>query len=167
MMAKNPDLTVFAAVRSQWGKGLDVKEAVDMHIKGMYDSDHVCLSHCDTDGIFGILQETYELAEKLQQEGIFDAAFFFAHAVGVIVRRCEDNDEIYDDQEEKVIQWAEGLDVIMSGAIKGWRKQSGKGKKAKSDAATIVGLLVEEGKAGCDLTMWYSETLKALRAWPR
>ena len=82
----------------------------------------------------------------------------------MIVRRCEDNGEIYDGHEEEVIQWAEGLDMVMSGAVRGWRKQSGKGEKAKSDAATMIELLEEEGKAGCDLTVWYSETLKALRA---
>ena len=164
IIAKKPGLTVFAAIRSQWGKGLDAKMAADLHIEGMYGTDYAYPSRCGGWGIFEMLKKTYELAEKLQQEGVFDAAFFFAHAAAEMIRRCE-GEETGDD-EEKVIQWAKGLDTIMSGAVKGWRKESG--KRAKGDAATMVELL-EKGERveSFDQTKWYPKTLKELRAWAK
>lgn len=54
MIAQTPDLTVFIAIRSQWGKGLEVQKAVDAHIEGMYDfgyAEPVC-------SIFRMLQGT-------------------------------------------------------------------------------------------------------------
>jgi len=167
MIAKKPDLTVFAAIRSQWGKGLDAKNTVDAHIEGMYQSGYADPRRGGY-GLFDMLEETRALAEKLQQVEVFDAAFFFAHAVAEMLRRCEDDEVDDEEDEEKMIEWAKALDRIMSGAVKGWCKESGNGKKAKEDAATMVELL-EKGKRakGFDQTKWYPETLKALRAWAK
>jgi hypothetical protein len=114
-----------------------------------------------------MLQGTRNLAEKLLEAGEYDAAFFFAHEAAAMIRRCE-NDAIDDGNQKKVDAWAKALDVVMGGAVKGWRKKSGNGKKQKQDAATLVKLLDNgEREKGCDQKKWYPETLKALRAWAR
>jgi len=167
MIAKKPGLTVFAAIRSQWGKDLEVKKAVDAHIEGMYESGYAEPGRGGY-GILDMLEGTRELAEKLQQEGVFDAAFFFAHAVAEMIRRCENDEVDGEEDEEKVIEWAKALDTVMAGAVEGWRKQSGNGEKAKQDAATMVELLDKGKRAkGCDQNKWYPETFKALRAWAK
>ena len=73
------------------------------------------------DGIFGMLRETRNLAGLLLQAGEFDAAFFFAHAVAAMIRRCEGKET--GDQDE-VIEWAKALDVVMVGAMEGWRAKA-------------------------------------------
>jgi hypothetical protein len=166
MISKKPDLTVFAAIRSQWGKGLEVQKAVDAHIEGMYESGYAEPGRGGY-GILDMLQGTRELAEKLQEAKEFDAAFFFAHAVAEMIRRCEADELDYEDKES-VIEWAKTLDTVMAGAVKGWCAQSGNGKKAKQDAATMVELLDKGKRAeGCNQKKWYPETLKALRAWAK
>ena len=164
MISKKPDLTVFAAIRSQWGKGLDLEKAANAHIEGMYESDYADPTW--DGGIFGMLQETRQLAEKLLQVAEFDAAFFFAHAAAAMIRRCEVSEVDGPEEEKKVVEWAKALDMVMEGAVKGWRKQSGNGKKAKQYAATMVKLLDKGERAkGCDQEKWYPQTLMALRAW--
>jgi len=167
MISKNPKLTVFAAIRSQWGEGLKVKEAVDAHIEGMYESGYAEPSRGGFD-LFGMLEGTRELAEKLQQAKEYEAAFFFAHSVAEMIRRCEKDEMDGEEDEEKVVEWAKGLDTVMAGAVKGWRGKSGKTKKGKQDAATMVELLDKGKRAdGCDQKKWYPETFKLLRAWAK
>ena len=114
-------------------------------------------------GICGMLQGTRELAEKLLPAKEFDAAFFFAHAAAEMIRRCEE-----DEQEDDAKEWAEVLDTVMVGAVKGWREQDGDRQKAKQNAATMVKLLVNGAKSeGCDQNKWYPKTLKALNAWAK
>jgi hypothetical protein len=165
MIANKPSLTVFAAIRSQWGKGLEVQKAVEAHFEGMYESGYAEPRRGSS--LLDMLQGTRELAEKLQEAKEFDAAFFFAHSVAEMIRRCEGNSEFSED-DENVIEWAKTLDTVMAGAVKGWRAQSGNGTKAKKDAATMVKLL-DEGKRveGRDQKKWYPMTLKALRAWAK
>jgi hypothetical protein len=166
IIAKKPDLTVFAAIRSQWGEGLDLEEAAEAHIEGMYESGYAEPSWGG--GIFDMLQKTRELAERLLQAAEFDAAFFFAHAAAAMIRRCEVSEVNGEEDEKKVVEWAKALDMVMEGAIKGWRKQSGNGKKAKQDAAAMVELLDKGERAkGCDQEKWYPRALKALRAWTK
>ena len=166
IMAENPKLTVFAAIRSQWGEGLDLEKAAEEHIEGMYESGYA--EPTGGDGIFGMLRKTRELAEKLLQAAEFDAAFFFAHAAAAMIRRCEVSEANGEEGEKKVVEWAKALDVVMEGAIKGWRKQIGNGKKAKQDAAAMIELLDKgERESGCDQKKWYPQTLKALRAWAK
>jgi hypothetical protein len=161
-MSKDPALGVFAAIRLKWGKGLEIQDAVDAHIEGMYDSGYA--EPTWGDGIFGMLSETRQLAEKLLQVAEFDAAFFFAHAAAAMIRRCEGLDA--KDQEKQVVEWAKALDVLMAAAVRGWRVQSGNGKAQKNDAMTLVKLLeTGERATGYDQEKWYPETLKALRAW--
>jgi hypothetical protein len=162
MIAEEPNLTVFAAIRSQWGTGLEVQKAVDEHIAGMYDSGYA--EPCrGGGGICDMLRGTRELAEKLLPAKEFHAAFFFAHAAAEMIRRCEE-----DEEQGNASEWAEALDTIMVGAVKGWREQDGDGKKAKQDAATLVKLLVNGAKIdGCDQKKWYPKTLKALKAWAK
>jgi hypothetical protein len=83
-----------------------------------------------------------------------------------MIRRCE-GDEV-KRKEGKVVEWAKAFDAVMVGAVKGWRAQSGNGKKAKQDAATMIELL-NKGKRseGYDQEKWYPQTLKALRAWAK
>lgn len=159
MIAEKPGLTVFTAIRSTWGQGLEIQKAAERHIEGMYDSGYSEPGFGAT--IFTMLRDTRNLAEKLLQEGEFEAAFFFGHEVAAMIRRCED-DDAQDDPKEV----AKALDVLMEGAVKGWRAKNGKG--AKKDAATMLKLL-EEGKRaeGYDQTKWYPDTLKALKAWAK
>lgn len=61
VVAKEPSLGVFVAIRSEWGHGLEIQKAVDVHIKDMYDSEYAEPSRGD-DGLFDILYETRKLA---------------------------------------------------------------------------------------------------------
>jgi hypothetical protein len=163
---KEPKLSVFAAIRSKWGHGLEIKKAVDAHIEGMYDSGDAEPSRGDDEGLFGMLQETRDLAEELLKAKEFDAAFFFAHAVAEMIRRCEADDA--EDQPELVEEWAKALDALMVDAVTGWRARSGKGAQVKKDAATMVKLLDEGERAKkYDQSKWYPKTLKQLRAWAK
>ena len=162
-VSKKRGLSVFAAIRSTWGKGLQVQRAVDAHIDGMYESGYA--EPTRGGGIFDMLEGTRQLATLLLEAKDFDAAFFFAHAPAAMIRRCEADDA---DDEEQVIEWAKALDAIMAGAVKGWRAQSGNGKAQKEDAATLVKLLDKGERAkGYDQGKWYPDTLKALRAWAK
>jgi hypothetical protein len=166
MISKKPELTVFAAIRSQWGQGLAIKEAVDKHIEGMYQSGYAEPSRGSNWNIFTMLEDTRDLAEKLLQEGEFAAAFFFGHAVAAMISSCEKTDA--EDFPEDVEEWAKALDVLMNEAVKGWRAKSGKGAKNKKDAVTMLKLLEEGEKAkGCDQAKWYPGTLKSLKAWAK
>jgi len=166
-LPKKPELTVFAAIRSQWGEGLEVKKAADAHIEGMYESGYAEPGR-GGGGIFDMLEDTRELAEKLQQAEEFEAAFFFAHVVAEMIRRCEDDEVDGEEDEEKVIEWAKALDTVMAGAVKGWHAKSGKAKKGKQDAATMVELLDKGERAkSCDQKKWYPEIFKVLRAWAK
>jgi len=139
-MTKDPALGVFAAIRLKWGKGLEIQDAVDAHIEGMYDSGYA--EPTWGDGIFGMLSET----------------------PAAMIRRCEGLDS--KDQKEQVVEWAKALDVLMAAAVRGWRVQSGNGKAQKNDAMMLVKLLeTGERATGYDQEKWYPETLKALRAW--
>jgi hypothetical protein len=135
---QKPGIGVFAAIRSQWDKGLELEKVADAHIEGMYESGFAEPTRGGGD-IFDMLEETRDLSEKLPQAAEFDAAFFFAHAVAAMIRRCE-GDEV-KRKEGKVVEWAKAFDAVMVGAVKGWRAQSGNGKKAKQDAATMIELL--------------------------
>lgn len=166
MMAKEPGLTVFAAIRSRWGEGMDVRNAVDKHMEEMHDSAHMEPDFEAT--IFSVLQGTRDLAEMLVPEGEFEAAFFFAHAAAATIRRCEESEGVRMGLESEVEEWAKALDGVMTGAVKGWRGKSGKSKKGKEDAETLLELLEGgEGASGCDQAKWYPGTLKALRAWAK
>jgi hypothetical protein len=81
-----------------------------------------------------------------------------------MIRGCEGDEA----DEGEVIEWAKALDTVMAEAVKGWHAQSGDGKKAKQDAATLVKLL-EKGKRAenCDQEKWYPVTFKALGAWTK
>ena len=165
MISKDTGLTVFKAIRSQWGEGLEVKKAADKHIEGMYESGYADPRRGGY-GILDMLEDTRALAEKLEQAQEYEGAFFFAHAVAEMIRRCEDDED--EDDKEKVVEWAKALDTVMAGAVKGWRAQSGKGKKGKQDAATMVELLDKgKGAKGCDQKKWYPETYKVLRSWAK
>jgi hypothetical protein len=113
-----------------------------------------------------MLQETRDLAKKLPEEKEFDAAFFFAHAVAEMIRRCEGDDA--QDQPEEVEEWAKVLDKLMVDSVIGWLLQSGKGAKGKKDAATMVKLLDEGKRAKAyDQSKWYPKTLQKLKAWAK
>jgi hypothetical protein len=166
LISKKPSLTVFAAIRSQWGQGLAIKGAVDKHFEGMYESGYLEPSRGYDDDIFTMMKDTRTLAEKLLKEGEYEAAFFFGHAVAAMIRKCEDSDA--EDFPEEVDESAKALDGLMEEAVKGWRKKCGKGVKGKKDAATVVKLLEDGEKAkGCDQSKWYPRTLKSLKAWAK
>jgi len=163
-VSKKRGLSVFAVIRSTWGKGLEVQKAVDAHIEGMYESGYAEPTR-GGGGIFDMLEGTRQLARLLLEAKVFDAAFFFAHAPAAMIRRCEADDA---DDEEEVVEWAKQLDAIMAGAVNGWRTQSGDGKAQKKDAATLVELLAKGERAkGYGQEKWYPDTLKALRAWAK
>ncbi|KIM74396.1 hypothetical protein PILCRDRAFT_828232 [Piloderma croceum F 1598] len=165
-IATNPKLTVFNAIRSQWGTGIDVQKAAEAHIEGMYESGYAEPSRGGWD-MMDMLRGTRNLAEKLLQVKEYDAAFFFAHEVAAMIRRCES--EAGDNgNQKKVDAWAKALDTVMWGAVKGWRAKSGNSKKQRQEAATLVKLLDEgEREKNCDQKKWYPETLKALRVWAK
>jgi hypothetical protein len=166
MMAKKPGLTVFSAIRSQWGEGIDIQNAVDKHMEEMLESGHMEPEYGAT--IFSVLQGTRDLAEKLLPEGEFEAAFFFAHAAAAMIRRCEESEGLRMGLESEVEEWAKALDGVMKGAVKGWHGKCGKSKKGKEDAETLLELLEGgEGALRCDQAKWYPGTLKALRAWAK
>jgi hypothetical protein len=71
---QKPGIGVFAAIRSQWGKGLELEKVADTHIEGMYESGYAEPTH-GGGGIFDMLEETRDLSEKLLQAAEFDAAF--------------------------------------------------------------------------------------------
>jgi hypothetical protein len=165
-IAENPKLTVFKAIRSQWGTGIKVHKAAEEHIEGMYESGYA-EPRRGGGGILDMLRGTRSLAEKLLEAKEYDAAFFFAHEVAAMIRRCEQ--DVRDEGSQKQADaWAKALDTLMWGAVKGWRAKSGNGKQARLDAATLVKLL-DEGKRekDYDQTKWYPETLKALRVWAK
>lgn len=165
-IVKKPGLGVFEAIRSTWGKGVEIRKAVKAHIDGMYDSGYA--EPCrGGGGIFDMLYGTRQLAEKLLEAKEYDAAFFFAHEVATMMRRCEGS-ETHPDDEEDVIKWAKALDVLMAEAVKGWRKQAGNSKKQKAEVATLV-KEIETGESAKDYDQkkWYPNTLTGLRAWAK
>lgn len=164
-VAKQPKLGVFGAIRSTWGKGFEIRNAVKEHFDGMYDSGHAEPVRGGW-GIFGMLYGTRQLAEKLLEVKEYAAAFFFAHAVAAMLRRCEKDEA--EDEEDEVLEWAKALDVVMAGAVKGWRKEAGNSKKQKAEIATLV-KEIETGEyaKGYDQKKWYPNTLKELRAWAK
>jgi hypothetical protein len=161
-IANTPKLTVFAAIRSNWGTGLAMQEAAKAHMDGMYKSGY-CEPTSDG-GILCMLRGTRDLASKLLQAEEFAAAFFFAHEAAAMIRRCEK--EAARDHKEEADEWIKALDTVMAGAVKGWRAQSGDGEVQKEDAAILVELL-EEGETtkGYDQERWYPRTLETLKAW--
>src|ERR1700722_5246441 len=143
-LADQPGLSIFKAIRSTWGHGLEVKKAVDQHIEDMYESGECEPGRGDT--MFDMLSGTRKLAKELFKAGDYDAAFFFAHACAEMIRRCEGDDA---DDPEEVEKWARGLDELMVGAVKGWRAKSKEKKrdtkKGKGEAAGMIKLL-EKGE---------------------
>jgi len=161
-VAKKPELGVFGAIRSTWGDGFEIQEAVNDHLSSLYDSPDAEPWGGNT--MFIMLDATRLLAEKLLQVKEYAAAFFFAHAVAAAIRRCEESEE--KDEPENVIKWAEALDGLMVAAVKGWRKEVGNSKKQKAEIATLVKEIETGERAeGYDQKKWYPETLKELRAW--
>jgi len=166
-IAKEPALGVFGTIRSTWGKGAEIEMAVQLHFDGMYESGYA-EPRRGGNGIFDMLQGTRELAEKLLEVKEYDAAFFFAHAVAAMIRRCEAEEAGDSDQQEDAIEWARALDELMTEAVKGWRKEAGNSEKQKAEVTTLV-KAIETGEhaEGYDQTKWYPNTLKELRAWAK
>jgi hypothetical protein len=163
-VANEPKLGVFGAIRSTWGNGLEIQNAVEEHFEEMYESGYA--EPIPGSGLFDMLHGTRNLAEKLLEAAEFDAAFFFAHAVAAMIRRCEGSE--VEDQQEDVVEWAKALDELMSAAVKGWRGEVGDGKAQKADAATLVKKLEgEEIAKGYDQSKWHPNTLAELRAWAK
>lgn len=161
-IAKKPELGVFGAIRSTWGNGFEIQKAVKAHFDGLSESPYAEPWGGNT--IFYMLEATRTLAEKLLQVKEYDAAFFFAHAVTAMIRRCEESEAKHE--QEKVIKWAEALDGVMVAAAKGWRKGAGNSKKQKAEIAKLVEEIETGKKAeGYDQKKWYPKTLQELRAW--
>jgi hypothetical protein len=163
-VANEPEVGVFGAIRSTWGDGLEIQDAVEEHFEGMYDSGYAEPGRGGS--LFDMLHGTRNLAEKLLEAAEFDAAFFFAHAVATMIRRCEGSDVKHE--QEKVVEWAKALDELMTAAVKGWRGEVGDGETQKADAATLVKKIEgEEIAEGYDQSKWHPNTLAELRAWAK